>query len=363
MQALRALEGVKTATVMEVDVPKVEHGDVLIKVKAAGLAPGMFSLLEMGMLRNLPMTLGHEASGVVEEIGEGVEGISVGDRVRVYPNMSCGKCKYCGSDREQMCAQAGMIGFMAPGEKQTTSYLAHRDGALAEFIRVPWQNVDLLPDNVSFEVGAKMHDLANAVRALKSAELPAGSTLIILAATGTMGTATIRLAKHFGVARLVLVGRSSARLEALRVLSDLPMEVVALDLLGEDWVEKKALASCVAQITHGQADAVIDYGGQGTDMWQALAGLGTNGSLVHMGGNLSVLPVPMIGIMSNCWRIIGTRNHTRSDSDTVLRLLASGDLEADDLISHRFPFSQIEKAIQAFRTRSLPIWMGVIQPD
>ena len=363
MKAFRALDGEKTGKLVDIEIPKVGADDVLIKVKSAGLAPGVFNLLQAGMLKNLPMTLGHEIAGEVVETGSDVDNVVVGARVRVYSNMSCGTCKYCASDREQMCDKGAIVGFAAFGDKQTKTYIDHKDGGFAEYICVPAFYVDELPKNVNYDVGAKMTDLASAMRCLKAAELPAGSTLIIIAATGSMGTSSIKLAEFFGVARLVLIGRSSERLEALRGLSKIPMDMIALDKLGDDWTEKKALAQAVARTTRGQADAILDYGAHGPDMWQALAGLATNGSFVHMGGNRAVLPVPMIGVMQNCWRIIGTRNHTRSDSDLVLKLLADGSLNVDELITHNFPLAKIEEAVSALQSRSLPIWMAVINPE
>jgi D-arabinose 1-dehydrogenase-like Zn-dependent alcohol dehydrogenase len=247
MMGLRANEGEVKARLEGIDVPDVGDQDVLIKVMSAGLAPRMIALLEMGRLKPLPMTLGHEAAGTVAAVGKAVRAFKPGDRVRLHPTMSCERCIYCTTDRQQMCDRAAMIGFAAFGSP-VEGYQRYRHGGLADFIRVPHAQVDHLPDNVSFDVGAKLHDLANAVRCLKSADLPVGATVVVLAPTGTMGTATIKLARHFGVARLVLIGRSTERLEALRKLTEIKTDIVAVDRLGEDWVKSKALARTVAQL-------------------------------------------------------------------------------------------------------------------
>jgi threonine dehydrogenase-like Zn-dependent dehydrogenase len=361
MMGLRANEGEVKARLEGIDVPDVGDQDVLIKVMSAGLAPGMIALLEMGRLKPLPMTLGHEAAGTVAAVGKAVRAFKPGDRVRLHPTMSCERCIYCTTDRQQMCDRAAMIGFAAFGSP-VEGYQRYRHGGLADFIRVPHAQVDHLPDNVSFDVGAKLHDLANAVRCLKSADLPVGATVVVLAPTGTMGTATIKLARHFGVARLVLIGRSTERLEALRKLTEIKTDIVAVDRLGEDWVKSKALARTVGQLLPRGADAVIDYVPHGTDFWRALSGLAVGGSLIHMGGNTSTFPLPMIALLQNCWKIVGTRNHSRSDVRQVLDLLADDRLNADDLITHKFPLANIEEAITAFRSREMPIWMGVVNP-
>jgi threonine dehydrogenase-like Zn-dependent dehydrogenase len=362
MWALRANAGEAKPRLEQIDIPEVGAGDVLIKVGAAGLAPGMITLLERGLLKPLPMTLGHEAAGTVAAVGNPVSGFKVGDRVRLHPTMSCGRCAKCVTDRQQMCESAAMMGFVAFGARPVDAYDTYRNGGLAEYVKAPQAQVDHLPDNVSAEVGAKVHDLANAVRCLKSAELPAGATVIVLAPTGTMGTATLKIAPYFGIARLVLVGRNAARLEALRTLANIKTDIIAADRLGEDWAKSQALARAVAQLLPQGADAVIDYVPHGTDFWQALSGLAVGGRFVHMGGNPSAFPMPMIALLQKCWTIVATRNHSRSDVRLVLDLLASGRVKVDDLITHRFRLSDIDAAISAFRSRDLPIWMGVVNP-
>ena len=362
MKALRANPGDKKPAVQQINVPDVGDQDVLIRVASAGFAPGMLTLLEMGRLNHLPMILGHEAAGTVAAVGAAVSAFKVGDRVRLHPTMSCGRCIYCVTDREQMCDHAAVIGFVAFGSQPASGYERYRDGGLAEYVRVPQSQVDRLPDNINFDVGAKLHDFANAFRTLKVADLPPAATVVILAPSGTMGVATIRLARHFGIARLVLVGRRAERLEALRSLTDIETDIVAADRIGEGWAESKALARSVAQLLPQGADAVIDYVPHGADYWQALSGLAVGGTLVHMGGNPTVLPVPMIALLQKCWRVVGTRNHTRADVRQVFDLFAAGQLHADDLITHKFPFAQVEEALAFFRARPKPIWMGVINP-
>jgi threonine dehydrogenase-like Zn-dependent dehydrogenase len=362
MRALRAIAGETKPRLEEVAIPDVGAQDVLVRVASAGFAPGMFNLLEMGKLKHLPMTLGHEAAGTVSAVGKGVSGFKVGDRVRLHPTMSCGCCIYCVTDRQQMCNGAAMIGFAAFGSEPVSGYERYRDGGLADYVRVPQSQLDHLPDSINFDVAAKLQDLANAHRCLKAADLPAGATVVILAPSGTMGVATIRLARHFGIARLILVGRRAERLEALRGLTDIKTDIVATDKLGEGWAQSKALAQSMAQMLPRGADALIDYMPEGADYWQALSGLAVGGTFVHMGGNMSVFPVPMMALLQNCWKVVGTRNNSRSDVRRVLDLLAGGRLQADDLITHRFPFTQVVEALAVFRSRSMPVWMGVINP-
>lgn len=363
MLAARAHSGGAQLALEYIPVPQPGPDEVLVKVAAAGLAPGMMSLLASGAFKHLPTTVGHEAAGTVAAVGAAVPGWEPGARVRVHPNLNCRACRYCTTDRDQMCAQQAMVGFAAFGQVPMPLYERYHNGALAEYLLVPHWLLDRLPDNVSFEVGAKVHDLANAVRALKCAQLPLGATLVVTAATGNMGTATIKLAASFGVSRLILVGRSRARLEAVRPLAaTLPTDVVALEELGENWGSEQALTRALRMLAPQGADAVIDFIPAGPATWQAMAAMATGGALVHMGGNTSPPPFPAIALMVNCWRFIGTRACTRADAREVLDLLGQGFLNVDELITHRFPLKETDRAITAMQERAEPIWMAVVNP-
>ncbi|MBD3007606.1 alcohol dehydrogenase catalytic domain-containing protein [Streptomyces sp. 5-10] len=363
MLAARAQKGSTALHLDKIATPEPGPYDVLVKVASAGLAPGMMTLLAQGAFKHLPTTLGHEAAGNVVAVGTEVEGIDADARVRVHPNLNCRTCGYCRSDRDMMCPQQAMIGHAAFGDVPMPLYDRYHDGGLAEYIRVPHWLVDPLPDNVSFDVGAKAHDLANAIRALKCADLPLGATLVVTAATGTMGTATVKLARHFGVSRLVLVGRSAERLAAVQPLAgDVRTDCVALEELPANWAEEGGLTRALRALVPQGADAVLDFVPDGPATSQALAALATGGSLVHMGANRSPLMLPMAAVMVNCWRIVGTRACTRTDAREVLTLLGQGALDAEELITHRYPLAEANEAVAALRNRTEPIWMAVVNP-
>ncbi|MDQ6934335.1 MAG: alcohol dehydrogenase catalytic domain-containing protein [Actinomycetota bacterium] len=363
MLAARGHAGDSTVRLEQIDVPEPGPDDVIVKVASAGLAPGMMLLLARGAFRHLPTTLGHEAAGTIEAVGSDVDAALVGRRVRVHPVLACRCCVYCQTDREQMCTESAMIGHAAFGTGPLALYARYHDGGFAEYIRVPHWLVDTLPDNVSFDVGAKVHDLANAVRALKCTSLPLGGTLLVTAATGTMGTATIKLAPFFGAARVILVGRSAERLEALRALAGpLAVDTVALEDLDPDWAQSQGLTRRIRALAPAGVDAVTDYFPEGPGSTQALASLATGGTLVHMGANTTPFLLPAIAIMVNLWRIVGTRACTRTDAADVLRLLGSGALQVDELITHEYPLAEIDAALTSVQERREPMWMGVVHP-
>ena len=363
MRAFRAEDGAREAQLQTVNVPQIGPQDVLIKVVSVGLSPGPFTLLAQGRLQHLPSTFGHEVSGVVAEIGHLVRNVSVNQRVYLYPNASCGACKYCSSSRDQMCPEAGIIGFSGFGAKMAMPvFEKYHDGGLADYIRAPYWLVDVLPDNVSFDVGAKLHEVANAARVLKVAELPPGATVVITAPTGNMGTACLKLARYFGISHLILVGRSTERLEAVKKLTDVKCDVIGTDKLGEDWMTKRSLVQRIRQLQPQGVDSIIDFMPHGADVYQVIYALSTHGSFVHMGANMSILPVPLLVTMVNCWRIIGTRNHSRADVKDVLGWLQEGRIIIDDLITHRYKLDDIKDALKMLTERHEPAWMLIVNP-
>ncbi|WP_414941703.1 zinc-dependent alcohol dehydrogenase [Amycolatopsis sp. cmx-11-51] len=363
MLAARAHRDRSDIVLERIPVPETGPRDVLVAVRSAGLAPGMMRLLRGGAFKHLPTTLGHEAAGTVAAIGAEVPGFAVGDRVRVHANLNCRDCEYCRSDRDMMCAQQAMIGHAAFSDAPLPLYEEYHDGALAEYVRVPHWLLDPLPDRVGFDVGAKVHDLANALRALNCADLVPGATVVVTAATGAMGTATVKLAAHHGVSRLVLVGRSAARLAAVGELAGSVLTTaVALEELAPDWTTTGELTQRLRTEIPGGADAVIDYVPDGPATGQAMAALRHGGTLVHMGANRTPLPFPPAALMVNCWRFTGTRSCTRNDTRRILRLLTTGALVADELITQRYVLSEADAAVRAMQNRGEPMWMTVVNP-
>lgn len=361
MLAARAYPGQDSLVLEEIDRPDAGPGEVIVRVRAAGLAPGLFHVLKHGLIPLLPAPVGHEIAGDVVELGDGVSELEVGQRVRVHPTLTCRSCDYCLTDRDQMCSASAMIGHAVFGPDAMPLYKRYHAGGLAEFVRVPAWLVDPLPANVGYDVGSKVHDLANALRALKLADLRPGATLVVTAATGAMGMATIRLAPLFGVRRVLAVGRSSDRLESVRQTAPSLIDVVGLDRLDSTWGESGGLTAAVRQAIPQGADAAIDFLPEGPGSAQVVAALRNGGTLVHMGGNQASVG-GFAPLLFACHRIVGTRNCSRTDAHEVLAMLGSGVVSADDLITHRYRLSDVNNAVESLLARSEPIWMATVHP-
>ena len=164
MKAVRLVEIGQQLQLQEVAVPQLGDGDVLVRVKAAGICHSdAHYQAGTSPVGYLPLTLGHEVSGTVEQVGSQASAVEIGDRVCVHYMATCGACAYCRAGQEQFCITGQMIG-------------KHRDGGYAEYIAVPARSVVPLPDEIPFEHGAiAMCSSATCFHALRKASSSPGS--------------------------------------------------------------------------------------------------------------------------------------------------------------------------------------------
>lgn len=358
MEALRAQSPTSGFQIETVPIPTLGPNDVLIKVAVAGISPGVVRLTRMGK-SHTPSTVGHEAAGTIAAVGDNVKDLAVGSRVRLHPMLSCGQCLNCIHDQDNLCDDAALMGFARFG-KPSALYNRYHDGTIAEYVRAPRQLIDQLPENVSMEVGAKVHDVATALRALKLAEITHESTIVITAASGTMGTLTLKLAHLFPIKKIILVGRSRPRLEQILKLSSIPTELLITEETGPDNAPAQALVPLLLEIAPEGIDAIIDYLPSGDILPRILPALRNGGALVHMGGNPKSLPIPLILIMNSCWKLTGGRANAREDVVEVLKWLEEGKLEVEDLITHRFDFGEVHNMLDLLENRGEPVWLSVL---
>lgn len=342
------------------EAPDPEPGpyDVVVQVHAAGLAPGIFNLLRAGRIPLFPTILGHEIAGEVVRLGAQADPTLLGRRVRVHPSLSCGHCEYCTTDRDMMCSANSIIGHAVFGPDAMSLYERYHNGGLAQLCVVPQSYVDVLPDAISYDLGAKVHDFANAIRALKLAQLPPASTLVVTAATGGMGTATISLAREFGVSKIVAVGRNAERLAAVAALDD---RVTPVRVADDD--TPQAVVGAIRAVTASGAHAVIDYFPEGPGLAKVFGGLRYGGRIVHMGMSQTPFALPQIAVAVACVSFIGSRNCTRVDALDAIRILAEDPGRYERLITHRFPLAEANAARELLETRSEPLWMAIVNPE
>lgn len=200
-----------TASVQEVDAPAAEPGEVVVDVERVGVCgtdveffTGEMQYLHDGHAR-FPMRLGHEWTGTVSAVGDGVDRRWIGRRVTGDTMLGCGTCRRCRSGRQHVCASRQEVGIRGG-----------RPGALAERLAVPAASLHELPDAVDAALGALVEPGGNALRSAQAADLGPGDRTLVLG-PGTIGVLVAMFARAAG-AEVHLMGRSRRSLDFARTL-------------------------------------------------------------------------------------------------------------------------------------------------
>jgi len=291
----------------EAPEPVAAIGTVIVSVRAVAL-----NHLDLWVRRGLPgleLDLPHiggsDVAGVIDEIGAGVEGWKVGDRVAVNPSLWCGECEWCERGEQPLC-----VDFKILGE--------HVAGGTAERVRVPARNLYRIPGDLGFRTAAAA-PLAyqTAWRALKTrGGLKEGESVLVTGASGGVSTAAIQIARLLG-ARVLAVTSGSESVQRVR---ELGADVVFDRLEGE-------FTDGVREHTGGNGvELVLDSVGEAT--WaQCLRSLNRLGRLVTYGATTG--PRGNIEIRHMFWKQIavsGSTMATKAEFEAVMEHVAAGDL-------------------------------------
>lgn len=193
MTTMEALEvhGAGDMPLVTVDRPVPADGEVLVRVAYCGICGSDFPRFFDGAVHSTPQTLGHEFSGVVEELGGGVATVDVGQRVAVAPLVPCGECEMCGVGRPALCTSYSFIG-------------SRRQGGLAEYVTAPAENIVVLPDGVSLRDAALIEPLSVALHGIGRADLTGVSSAAVFG-SGVIGLLTVMALKARGVPHVTAV--------------------------------------------------------------------------------------------------------------------------------------------------------------
>jgi L-iditol 2-dehydrogenase len=310
----------------DIPAPACGEASVLVGVREVGVCGSDLHYFNEGRIGDhvvtAPHILGHEASGVVTEVGRAVRGISVGDRVAVEPGVPCLSCALCREGRYNLCLSVAFSG--APPHP----------GMFREFLAHDARFVHRLPDAVSFTQGALVEPLAVAHNALRRAGLLPGETALVIGA-GPIGFSCIEMAGVAG-ASLILVSeplaarrRVAAALGAAHVL-----DPSAGDLPG--WV---------SELTAGRmCDCVLECSGAESAIADSVRCVRKGGRVVFVGMGKSVTAFPHAEVLRREATVLGVYRYA-NDFAPVIALLAAGKLKGEPWVSHRFPLVRIAEAI------------------
>ncbi len=312
----------KDVRIEEMEIPNIGDYEVLVRVQASGICGT--DVMEWYRREKVPLVLGHEVSGVIAEVGDGVEGFKVGDRVVCGHHVSCGSCKFCLSGHPTVCQTL-----------RTTNFYP---GGFSEFIRLPEINVKkgifLLPDSISFEEGTFVEPLGCVLRGQRLINLKKGQSVLVIG-SGISGLLHIKLAKSLGAEPIVAIDIVDFRLKKAKEV-------------GADFVidAEEDVPNFICKINNGDlSDIVILCSGAKGAVIQALRAIERGGTVLFFACTEEGLTVP-ISINELFWRneITLTSSYAASPEEykEALDLIASRKIRVNDLITHRLSLDEAQ---------------------
>jgi 2-desacetyl-2-hydroxyethyl bacteriochlorophyllide A dehydrogenase len=315
MKAVRLIQPGRPLELQELSLPPIGPGDVLVRIKAAGICHSDVHY-RAGISPVLyPLTLGHEVAGVVEEVGTQVTNLKVGQRVCLHYMVTCGDCMYCSMGSEQFCSSGQMLGY-------------HRDGGYAEYILLPARNAFPLPDEIPFEQGAiMMCSSATSFHALRKGRLEPGQSVAVFG-VGGLGMSAVQLARVFGALDVYAVDISARKLHMAEGFGAVPIDATQADPVAE-----------IKRLTGGRGvDVALELIGLPQTMQQAIASLAKFGRAVMVGVTQESISVaPYRDLVLREGEIIGSSDHLAQELPSLIELAHRGKLDLSGVVTDTFP--------------------------
>ncbi|TFG05184.1 MAG: hypothetical protein EU536_02755 [Promethearchaeota archaeon] len=297
--------------------PTPKASEVVVKVKFCGICGSDLEAYQYGMVL-MPLVLGHEFSGVIDQVGEKVEGWKQGDRVTAFPGDFCGNCYFCKSGQENICSKilAG-LGITV-------------NGAIAEYVKLPAKVLCKLPDSVSFKEGALVEPLSVGYHGVQLSNIRPSDTAVVIGA-GTIGLATIQALKLLNVENIYIsepseFNRSLALQMGARTVGNL------------------------ARINKIGPDFVFDCAGFPETYKNDLTIVRKGGTVMLLGVHFEPVSIPFLQLIVKEVTLKGSFGYSFKEFKEVLRGLAEKKFQTDLM----FKSVKLETAIEGFKELVAP---------
>jgi threonine dehydrogenase-like Zn-dependent dehydrogenase len=331
-------EKVSQLSVVQRPLRSLSKGEVLILVQSCGVCGTDVHIVEGESRSTPPVILGHEYSGIVEDVGPGVKRFAPGDRVAVDPNISCGTCYFCRRGEVHLCTHLRALGVDI-------------DGGMAEFCIVPEQQLYVLPKHFPFASSAFIEPVSCVLHGIDRAKITVGDAVVIIGA-GTIGLMMLQLCRAAGAALTIII----EPLEQKRKIARLLGASYVLDPTEID------VHASVMDITAVGADVVIECAGRIPTAASAL-------QLVRRGGTVEYFGVCAMGqsfpiepnqVYFKELTIVGSYVNPLT-FDRAIRALASGIISVEAFPINRFPLDGVHEALR-YQKEGLTI-KSIIEPN
>ncbi|WP_238858733.1 galactitol-1-phosphate 5-dehydrogenase [Clostridium sp. YIM B02569] len=332
MKAL-IIEDVKKILYKDIDIPKVEKDNVLIRVKACGICGSDIPRVRDGAVHSFPQVIGHEFSGEIAEIGDKVKDYKVGDRVTAAPLIPCGKCENCQKGRPAMCTSYSFIG-------------SREQGAMAEYVAVPSKNIIKLADNVTYEQGACIEPITVALHGVERVNIISGKKAIVYGC-GTIGILLMQCLKAKGIEKIYVIDIDDFKLSIAK-------ELGAYEVINPLKTDVKEYF-----YKHGKADYVFETAGVNFIQSEVLNLVARLGSVVYVGTahkDITIDHKTFENILRGELNITGSwmsysAPFPGNEWKAAVEYLESGKINVDKIITHKFKLEEGYSAFEAMLSK------------
>lgn len=305
----------------EVPTPQPRAGEVLIRLQACAVCGSDVHGFDGSTgRRRPPVIMGHEASGIIVECGEGVKDYKAGDRVTFDSTVYCGKCPMCLEGKVNLCSDRQVLGVSCE------EY--NRAGCFAEYVCVPEYILYRMPDNVTFVQAAMIEPLSVAYHAATRTPIKAGDSVVVVG-VGTIGLLTLQVVRSFGAKQIIAVDISDERLELARANG-------ATDCVNSK--DADALEKILA-VSKGGVDVAIDATGIESTVNLCIKSVHLDGRVVLIGNLAPAINFPLQYVVTRQISLFGSCA-SAGEYPACLDLIASGQVEVDSMISKLVPLAE-----------------------
>ncbi|MDP6457879.1 MAG: alcohol dehydrogenase catalytic domain-containing protein [Candidatus Bathyarchaeota archaeon] len=319
--------------VREMDIPVAGPGEVLVRVRAASICGsdlGIYDFTSAYSGMELPVVMGHEFSGVVEAIGEGVDAYSVGNRVLSRSIVSCRKCRFCVAGMDNLCEFSSLFGI-------------HQDGGFSEYISVPQGGLYQIPEGLSFEEAALVEPLSNATHFVNDVTPVNLGDLAVVLGIGPIGLFSAQLLRLAG-ANVLMTG-ISVDTERFKIAKKLGLEAVNID-------EGDPVALVLGRTSRRGADIALVAVGVSSVVHQAIRLVRKRGHITIVGIFPGEIPIPMTEIVRREITLAGAYDARAENFEESIDLIRSGRIKATDLVTHRFSLDEADQAFGIAKSKA-----------
>jgi L-iditol 2-dehydrogenase len=329
--------------IAEVAAPDVKPGEVLIRVAACGICGSDVHGYDGSSGRRIPpIVMGHEAAGKIAAVGEGVTGLSVGDRVTFDSTVYCGVCKHCSRGEVNLCDQRQVLGVSCGDYR--------RAGAFAEYVAVPARIIYPLPESVSFAEAAMLEAVAVAIHAVSLGEIPIGSTALVLGA-GTIGLLVLQALRVAGCSRVLVADIDSSRLKLAATLGATDVFSAEADPVGR-----------VLELTGGAGvDVAVEAVGRNETVSAAISGVRKGGSVILVGNIAPEVTLPLQKVVTRQIRLQGSCA-SAGEYPRAIELMAKGAIQVKPLITAVAPLDEGPQWFERLYAREPNLMKVVLTP-